>query len=664
MIKKPNLAEINDILKLKNDINKYNSLANSFDYINLTLASPENIKGWCQKLLPSNKIIGEILNAETINFETKIPINYGLFCQKIFGPIYNWKCKCGKYKGVMLSKICEICNVQITESRVRRYKMGYISLPNPVCHFWYFNNEPAYLYILLKLLNPEKKNIFFKKLIYFTEYNNSFEINEKKNNFNIDNNLNQEIIGSEIILKMLENISNNLEEKIDFLRNQTLYSKSNYKILRILESFFATKTKPEWMLFTILPVLPPTLRPLVETENNSFASSDLNEFYRIIIYRINRYKSLIKKYNLENEYFFDNITIKALAFEDKKLIQCSIDSLIDNAKLPKDSIFTLNNRTLKSLTEILEGKYGRFRNTLLGKRVDYSGRSIIGVEPDLQLNECGIPYGIAIKIFKPFLINLLSKLNKNEIKLLDKNDKMKFFHIIIEQNRPLIWPLLEKLVENYSILLNRAPTLHKFGIQAFLPILISSKIIQLHPLVCTSFNADFDGDQMAVHLPLYESTQLEAKGIMRPCSNLFSPSNGEIIMKPSQDMIIGCYYLSLFLSNNKLFNNLLFSKETEVFNALYQKKISIHTPIFIYYPLTKLKLKIRNRKLFIYFSNILLENIKIVKILYKYDSKIFLLTNIGIFYGDKLNFNNYEIKSLFLQTTPGRLIFNKLFKNL
>jgi DNA-directed RNA polymerase subunit beta' len=657
-----------ELLELKKKLKQYNSLTNSFDYISLSLASPKKIQNWCQNLLSSGEILGEVLNAETVNFRTKIPVSDGIFCQKIFGPINDWKCKCGKYRGLLTSKICEICKVQLTEARVRRYKMGYISLPTPICHYWYFGGNPAYLCVLLKLEEPNFKNKEIKDLIYFYETSKIFSSfsrkhtirTKKKLNSNIlnSNELDKEILGSELILKFLENLSNNIEEKIEFLRNLTLKKKTNIKILRILESFFATKTKLEWMLFTVLPVLPPALRPFVEVENHKIVSSDLNEFYRVIIYRIQRYKLLINKYNSSIKGFFTDSTSKTLAYHDKRLIQLGIDALIDNARLPKDSIFTSNNRSLKGLTELLEGKYGRFRLTLLGKRVDYSGRSVIVVEPDLQLNEFGLPYSMAIEIFKPFLINLLSK-----TKIKKFIEKPKLLLKIIDTNKIFIWKILEKLVENNAFLLNRAPTLHKFGIQAFLPILIPTKAIQLHPLVCTGFNADFDGDQMAIHLPLYETTQLEAKGFMRPSFNIFSPSNGESIIKPSQDIVIGCYYLSLFLSHRINLNNFWFSNETDIIGALYQKKISLHTPIFCRYFLQDFKIKIKFKKLFIYFSNVLLEEIKIIKTFKSNNKHILLLTNIGIFCAKKNNFGSYEINSFFLQTTPGRVIFSGVLKS-
>ena len=408
------------------------------------------------------------------------------------------------------------------------------------------------------------------------------------------------------------------------------------------------------MILTTLPVLPPNLRPLLELESGRLVAADVNEIYRLIITRNQRLFDFIYNYVAP-----DLITVHS-----RKLLQEGVDSLIDNARLPKDKTFCLNNKALKSLTEILEGKQGRFRQSLLGKRVDYSGRSVIIVGPNLRLNQCGLPYEMAVELFQPFLIN---ELLKTKIKAPSHNTKLA--HIIIKKNKPFVWNLLTNLTKKYSILLNRAPTLHRFGIQAFDPVLILGQAIHLHPLVCTGFNADFDGDQMAVHLPLYECSQLEAKTIMRPSYNVLAPSNGDVILKPTQDMVIGCYYLTLMIAKNNFIVKKWFSNENQALSAFYQKKLTLHTSILVRYTLSKFKIKNENGKLqfFDTLTNLTSNNKEIIlyKIfqIHKKVKKYYMLTNIGILIAHLINDNNYEITDLFLETTPGRLIFSFNFTN-
>ncbi len=676
------IKKIFNISKLEKELEQYSSLTNSFEYLSITLASPNEIQAWCEKILPTGQIVGQVFNSETVNDETKRPINGGLFCEKIFGPIISWKCRCGKYQGVMPSKVCEICGVQLTETRIRRYKMGYIPLPAPVSHFWYFKNSPAYLLLILNLMDPSLQIETLEKIIYYYRENKNndkylsrdkqLKILKKKmkKDKDFDDSFPYEQVlrksktmldlayntGSEFLLNLLTIFSNSLEEKIDFLREKvskkdsTSFENNSFEMLRIMESFFATNTKFEWMMLTNLPILPPGLRPFVQVEDSQVIAADLNDFYIEIFERIARYKNFIKKYELNND---------ALAYHEKRLIQYGVDGVIDNAKLPPQHIFTTNNRTLKSLTEILEGKFGRFRQTLLGKRVDYSGRSVIVVEPDLQLNEFGLPYNIAIELFRPYLINMISK-----SKIKNRTPNAKEGSLILNEKPIYIWKLLEKLLENFSLLLNRAPTLHRFGIQAFSPILTPTKAILLHPLVCTGFNADFDGDQMAIHLPLYEASQLEAKSMMRPSFNIFSPANGEAIVKPTQDMVIGCYYLTLFLIASKTFNNFCFSNEDEALSLFYQKKLSIHTQIFIRYSLDNLIIKIKKKELFLCFFKVFPQKVKILKSLKLTSSKILIFTNIGIFLAKKKSRFKYKVSNLFLSTTPGRILLNTIFKNL
>ena len=685
-----------EILELEKTLLKLENLHASFDYLRVSIASPNRIKSWSERILPNGEIIGEILKPETINFRSHQPEINGLFCEKIFGPIKNWKCKCGKYNGFILDKICDECQVEIIEARVRRYRMGYIDLTCPVTHLWYLKGVPNYLLILLKCINPDIKISHLEQIVYFKEgeriitsdnplyyyfypdknnnelqkffVNTETSTNDKNENINNSTYLRNSKLskrrGAEIVKAALESI--NIEEEIkdarSLVNNNSLTNLNLIKIpektlirrIRILESFISTKTNPSWMILTTLPVLPPNLRPLLELESGRLVAADVNEIYRLIITRNQRLFDFIYNYVAP-----DLITVHS-----RKLLQECVDSLIDNARLPKDKTFCLNNKALKSLTEILEGKQGRFRQSLLGKRVDYSGRSVIIVGPNLRLNQCGLPYEMAVELFQPFLIN---ELLKTKIKAPSHNTKLA--HIIIKKNKPFVWNLLTNLTKKYSILLNRAPTLHRFGIQAFDPVLILGQAIHLHPLVCTGFNADFDGDQMAVHLPLYECSQLEAKTIMRPSYNVLAPSNGDVILKPTQDMVIGCYYLTLMIAKNNFIVKKWFSNENQALSAFYQKKLTLHTPILVRYALSKFKIKNENGKLqfFDTLTNLTSNNKEIIlyKIfqIHKKVKKYYMLTNIGILIAHLINDNNYEITDLFLETTPGRLIFSFNFTN-
>ena len=707
-----------EILELEKTLLKLENLHASFDYLRITIASPTRIKKWSERTLPNGEVIGEVLKPETINFRTHQPEIHGLFCEKIFGPIKNWKCKCGKYNGFVLDKICEECKVEIIEARVRRYRMGYIDLTCPVTHLWYLKGVPNYLCILLRCIDEEIKVSDIEDIVYFREgeriihHTNPLfaffksprtetEINELqkvikpvtifsrprddeydflekkekktfrttrdpefKRSMSLKASLPPKRRGSEIIRAALESI--NLQDSINEARGlitdsclenlNTTYTpdKALIRRIRILESFKATGTNPGWMVLTMLPVLPPNLRPLLELESGRLVAADINEIYRLIITRNQRLFDFLYSYTAP-----DLITVHA-----RKLVQEGIDSLIDNARLPKDKMFCLNNKALKSLTEILEGKQGRFRQSLLGKRVDYSGRSVIIVGPNLRLNQCGLPYEMATELFQPFLIN---ELLKTKIQAPSHNTKLA--QIIIKKNKPFVWTLLTKLTKKYSILLNRAPTLHRFGIQAFDPVIILGQAIHLHPLVCTGFNADFDGDQMAVHLPLYESSQLEARTMMRPSYNVLSPSNGDVILKPTQDMVIGCYYLTLMVTKNYYTLKKWFANEKEALSAFYQKKLTIHTPILVRYSISNFKIRTENGKI-TFLDNVtrLKTNEREIRILRIFRvgpkaEKYYLITTIGIFISRYLNSNYYELTDLFLETTAGRLIFSNNFKN-
>ena len=673
-----------EILDLEKTLLKLENLHASFDYLRISIASPKRIKSWAERILPTGEVVGEVIRPETINFRTHQPELYGLFCEKIFGPIKNWKCRCGKYNGFALDKICDECQVEVIEARVRRYRMGYIELTCPITHIWYLKGVPNYLSILFKVFGEKYRASEIEKVVYFQESKETEEDvnspfyefvqvdankNELKKFLKTDSKKkektpkNQKRKGSEIIKAALEsiNIVNEIKQARTYVEANAVGDLQGHhppeqnllRRIRILESFLATKTNPSWMVLTTLPVLPPNLRPLVELESGRLVAADVNEIYRLIITRNQRLFDFLYRF----------VAPDLISIQGRKLLQESVDSLIDNSRVQKSKQLMLNNKALRSLTEILEGKQGRFRQSLLGKRVDYSGRSVIIVGPSLRLNQCGLPYEMAIELFQPFLIN---QLLKTKIEAPSHNTKLA--HIIIKKNKPFVWSLLERLTRKHCILLNRAPTLHRFGIQAFDPVIILGQAIHLHPLVCTGFNADFDGDQMAVHLPLYESSQLEARTMMRPSYNVLSPSNGEVILKPTQDMVIGCYYLTLMIRKNHYIVKTWFSNEEKALGAFYQKKLTIHTPILIRYSILNFKIKIENNKLqfFDSYSFLNQKEISIYKVfpIGNQNEKYYLITSIGILIVHRHQKNNYQITDLFLETTPGRLIFSLNFKSL
>lgn len=681
----------NELLELEKILGKLETLHSSFDYLRITIASPRRMRAWAERVLPHGEIVGEVLRSETINFRSHQPETYGLFCEKIFGPLKNWKCKCGQYNGFILNKVCEECHVEIIEARVRRYRMGYIDLTCPIAHLWYLKGVPSYLTTILHLVEPKIKTHFLEDIIYFREKKRTDSVNaadffssftdpnqifsepEPKNELKgllysrtkryTNVNVPQERDGAELLKTALESI----DVKYEIKKLRSWLEKSHLKTLnfneeaklkirkiRILESFLSTKTNLSWMILTVLPVLPPSLRPLLELENGRLVAADVNEIYRLIITRNQRL------YDFRSLFVPDLIIMQG-----RKLLQESVDSLIDNARVPKERKITLNNKALKSLSEILEGKQGRFRQSLLGKRVDYSARSVIVVGPTLRLNQCGLPYQIGIELFQPFLIN---ELLKTKIKAPSYNTKLA--NNILKKNKPFVWTLLTELTKKYSILLNRAPTLHRFGIQAFDPVLVLGQAIHLHPLVCTGFNADFDGDQMAVHLPLYEASQLEIRTMMRPSYNVLSPANGEVILKPTQDMVIGCYYLTLMITKNKQILKKWFANEEDALKAFYQKKLNIHTPILVRYKIFNICFEIENKKIKLYDpkQNVLFKEKEIIihKIFETNQMipKFYLITNIGILIANTNSFHNkkYSLTDLFLETTPGRLIFSLNYK--
>lgn len=681
------LSELNEKLRkpshsinkedLKEELKKSDLLSLSFDYLKLNLASAEKMKKWALRRLPSGLIIGLVTRPDTLNYRTLKPENGGLFCQRIFGPIKSWKCACNYYKGgIYLDRVCEKCNIEITEARVRRYRMGYINLAYPPIHYWFISGTSNYMVILLRALNPKIKKQQIDEVIYFNQGTQNIdtrnplfrytlypqsELSRKLPVWKFIEDQNKKFrTGSEVIIEALNTID--LNEEIKSLRHRIRTQPLKIKIgkkyildrpdpsairrLRICENFVGTQTSLNSLALSALPILPPNLRPLVEIEESKLVSSDANELYRVLVYR---------NINAHDALFGDLIMPPIVTNLVKKLVQWGSDCLIDNGRVPQSRVHMMNDRVAKSLTEALEGKQGRFRQTLLGKRVDYSARSVIVVGPGLRLNQCGLPYDIAAKLFMPLLTNILMA---NVIQR--KRRKLKMANLLIKKRTKYVWKLLENLLRKNCVLLNRAPTLHRFGIQAFNPVLILGKAIQLHPLVCTGFNADFDGDQMAVHLPLSQSSQLESESLMRPSNNILSPANGEVILKPSQDMVIGSYYLSLMIKNQEKNIQKYFASEKDALNAFYSKNLDLHETILVKHNLSK-QLKVREKDLRIFQSieSLSKEKIQILNILInKKDlTRLYLLTNIGLITAYCLKEDFYILKDLYLETTVGRLVF-------
>jgi len=757
---------------------------NEFDYLKIKLASPERVLEWSSRPLPNGQYIGEVQKTDTVNYKTFKPEMDGLFCERIFGPSKDFECACGKYKQIRSKGfICERCGVELTESRVRRHRMGHINLVYPIAHIWYINSRPNYLALLLEVEQCEKRldiSKFFKRRFFqlqafqptifnlfriyrpFTSlddicsqiekksvhkwieeykkqyfqnryfvtnfekeleyildsklvpYNDKFELKEiiKKIKpiewhlhdgrikriklssliyFTAENEIlfyglhwdlqyyrrsrekgltgypykpepkpksserwkgtpkyllnttPNELIGTALIKKELEKIRlehelsktrkfiivcnsiirkdkstyqiSDLKAKWELQRIRKLQDQ-NIKRIRILENLLATGSSPTWIILTILPVIPPALRPIIQLEAGKFASSDLNELYRRIITRNSRLLRLL-------EIGAPQIIIR----NEKRMLQESVDALIDNGRRGKIGL-SANNRPLKSLSDIIKGKQGRFRQNLLGKRVDYSGRSVIVVGPSLKLNQCGLPYQMAIELFQPFIIKELIKQGFVQ--------NMKLAKIVMEQDQSLVDYVLKQILSNHPIFLNRAPTLHRLGVQAFEPILIKGKAIKLHPLVCSAFNADFDGDQMAIHVPLSLESQAECYMLMLAPHNFLAPSNGEPIIIPSQDMVLGCYYLTSNNIKNLLGSNHYFGNLQDVMLAFYQNQLELHSSIWIKY-----------------LGHTLLDSKLIRKVKLKDNSTIEYYEHLQI-RRDKKN----NIITQYLRTTPGRVILN------
>ncbi|MEA5487068.1 MULTISPECIES: DNA-directed RNA polymerase subunit gamma [Pseudanabaena] len=602
-----------------------------FDYVKIGLASPDRIRKWGERVLPNGSLVGEVTKPETINYRTLKPEMDGLFCERIFGPAKDWECHCGKYKRVRHRGIvCERCGVEVTESRVRRHRMGFIKLAASVTHVWYLKGIPSYMATLLDIpLRDVEQIVYFNAYVVLnpgiqsevdgvivsvnsreirirgvdgierayhlhpkhvssvtegkvveageaiaSAYNLSYkQLLSEDQWIDLEDQIYAEDpvldgievgIGAEAIKQLLQNI--NLEKEAERLRTDIENSKGQkraklIKRLRVVDNFVATGSKPDWMVLDVIPVIPPDLRPMVQLDGGRFATSDLNDLYRRVINRNNRLARL-------QEILAPEIIVR----NEKRMLQEAVDALIDNGRRGR-TVVGANNRPLKSLSDIIEGKQGRFRQNLLGKRVDYSGRSVIVVGPNLKIHQCGLPKEMAIELFQPFVIHRLIKTGLvNNIKAAKK---------LIQRNDPAVWDVLEDVIREHPVMLNRAPTLHRLGIQAFEPLLVSGRAIQLHPLVCPAFNADFDGDQMAVHVPLSIEAQAEARLLMLASNNILSPATGRPIVTPSQDMVLGCYYLTTENPYKQKGEGRYFANFNDVVMAYEQGEIDIHANVWV-----------------------------------------------------------------------------------
>ena len=532
-----------------------------FDSIQITLASPDVIKSWSH---------GEVRKPETINYRTFKPERDGLFCAKIFGPVKDFECLCGKYKRRKFQGvICEKCGVEVTTAKVRRDRMGHIDLASPVAHIWFLKSLPSRIGLLLDMTLRDIERVLYFESYIVTEPGltslEKYQLLDDEDYYRALEEFGDEFVakmGAEAIQDLLKDID--LDIEIDELREAIPQTGSETKLkkmskrLKLLEAFRDSNNKPEWMVMTILPVLPPDLRPLVPLEGGRFATSDLNDLYRRVINRNNRLKRLL-------ELSAPDIIVR----NEKRMLQESVDALLDNGRRGR-AITGSNKRPLKSLADMIKGKQGRFRQNLLGKRVDYSGRSVIVVGPTLRLHQCGLPKKMALELFKPFTYNkLLSHGLATTIKAAKK---------MVEREEPQVWDMLAMVIREHPVLLNRAPTLHRLGLQAFEPVLIEGKAIQLHPLVCTAFNADFDGDQMAVHVPLTLEAQLESRALMMSTNNILSPANGDPIIVPSQDVVLGLYYISRSSVNVKG-EGMIFATVNEALRAIGSNDLHVNAKI-------------------------------------------------------------------------------------
>ena len=534
-----------------------------FNKIKIGIASDEKIREWSK---------GEVKKPETINYRTLKPEKDGLFCEKIFGPTKDWECHCGKYKRVRYKGIvCDKCGVEVTKSKVRRERMGHIELAAPVAHIWYFKGIPSRIALMLDI---SPRNL--EKVIYFASYivtdkgtsglekcqilteKEYHEAEEKygRKSFKAE-------MGAEAIRKLLEEIdlaklTAQIEKEIENASEQR--KAKLIKRLDTVEAFLQSGNRPEWMVMNVVPVIPPDLRPMVQLDGGRFATSDLNDLYRRVINRNNRLKRLL-------ELGAPEIIVR----NEKRMLQESVDALIDNSRRGRP-VTGAGNRPLKSLSDLLKGKQGRFRQNLLGKRVDYSGRSVIVVGPELKIYQCGLPKEMAIELFKPFVMKeLVERHLAHNIKSAKR---------MVERLSPEVWGILEEVIKDHPVMLNRAPTLHRLGIQSFEPVLVEGRAIKLHALVCEAFNADFDGDQMAIHLPLTPEAQAESRYLMLATNNLLKPQDGKPVAVPRLDMILGSYYLTMTL-DGELGEGKYFKDPDEAIMALQNNAVSIHAKIFV-----------------------------------------------------------------------------------
>ena len=536
-----------------------------FDYIKISIASPERVMKWSY---------GEVTKPETINYRTLKPEREGLFCEKIFGPSKDWECYCGKYKRVRHKGIiCERCGVEVTDSKVRRHRMGHIKLAAPVSHIWFLKGIPSYLGLLLDMsLKDLEQVIYFNNYVVINPAESKFKkfqlLGEEDYEDYLLENEESELkvgIGAEAVKDLLaeldikamaEVIRTELEGPVNSVQRKAKLIKR----LRLLDSLISSNTDPTWMVMEVLPVTPPDLRPMVQLDGGRFATSDLNDLYRRVINRNNRLGRLL-------EMGAPEIIVR----NEKRMLQEAVDALIDNGRRGR-TVVGPNNRPLKSLSNIIEGKQGRFRQNLLGKRVDYSGRSVIVVGPQLSLNQCGLPKEMAVELFKPFVVNKL--IERGYVQNI-KSAKKK-----IERSEDIVWDILEEVIDGHPVMLNRAPTLHRLGIQAFEPVLVEGRAIQLHPLVCTAFNADFDGDQMAVHVPLSIEAQTEARMLMLATNNILAPATGQPVITPSQDMVLGLYYLTILKNETSDIKGYFFNFQDAI-SALEVDLIKLHDKIVV-----------------------------------------------------------------------------------
>ena len=541
-----------------------------FDGMRMKIASPEKIRSWSH---------GEVKKPETINYRTLKPEKDGLFCEKIFGPTKDYECSCGKYKRIRYKGVvCEKCGVEVTKAKVRRERMGHIELAAPVSHIWYFKGIPSKMGLLLDMsprilekilyfasyvvINPGESGFAFKEEISETQYQEAIELHPDDMEFHA-------AMGAEAVRELLASID--LEKEYELLLKELEESTGQKKVrisrrLEVVDAFMTSGNRPEWMILDVLPVMPPELRPMVQLEGGRFATSDLNDLYRRVINRNNRLKRLL-----------DIGAPEIIVRNEKRMLQEAVDALIDNGRRGR-AVTGASNRNMKSLSDLLKGKSGRFRQNLLGKRVDYSGRSVIVVGPDLKFNQCGLPQEMALELFKPFIMN----------KVVDRGmaHNLKSAKKMVEKKDPRVYDVLEEVIKDHPVLLNRAPTLHRLGIQSFEPVLVEGKAMKLHPLACNAFNADFDGDQMAIHLPLSNEAQIEARLLMMSTNNILGLKDGKPITSPSQDMVLGAYYLTTIKEGAKG-EGMVFESTNEMKKALlagdveYQSRVSVrvkHSP--------------------------------------------------------------------------------------